>query len=325
MVGCRLPAFYELSARGCNPSRGPPRSGDAGWKAPPGRGAGWLDGDAGPGRTIRRRPATATVSPLWYDHESAPRAVIMGIRRDRGAAGRFLAAAWKVVATAAAFVIVLLASAYFTMRLVQIGARVTVPDLTGMTLDEAGEALTPLSLMAEVAAEHHDERLEQGRILAQEPPAGGPIKKFRKVKVVASLGPRVFTIPELRGQLLSSALIALEAEGLRPGRIAYAYTPLADAGVVVAQDPPPEGESLGHAGVSLLVGKGVRDPLFVMPSFKGVRLGLVSETLERHGLRLGSVRRELAPWAPSGQVTGQYPEAGYPVSRRDTITLVVSN
>ena len=238
---------------------------------------------------------------------------------------RFLVVAGTYIAVAAAFLIVMMTSGYFTMRLVQIGRTVTVPDVTGLSIDQAQEALVPMSLVVEVAAENHDARLEQGRILAQEPPAGAQIKKFRKVKVVTSLGPKLFTVPDVRGQLLRSALIALEAEGLRPGRIAYAHTSLAKTDVVVSQDPPPEGESLGHAGVSLLVSKGAREPAFVMPSLTGLRGGDVAEVLGDHGLRLGSVRRELAPWTPRGRITGQYPEAGYPVSRGDTISLVVSN
>ncbi|HXI04232.1 MAG TPA: PASTA domain-containing protein, partial [Candidatus Saccharimonadales bacterium] len=169
----------------------------------------------------------------------------METRMLRGTVARILVVAGKITAVAVAFFIVMAASGYFTIRLVQVGRRVTVPDVTNMTLAEAQQALVPRSLMVEVAAEHYDERMEAGRIIAQEPPAGAPIKKYRKVKVITSLGPRLFKVPELRGQLLRSALIALQAEGLRPGLTAYTHTGLAEAGVVVAQDPPPEGESFG--------------------------------------------------------------------------------
>lgn len=248
----------------------------------------------------------------------------MGTRKERGRTVRMLVAAGKIIFVAACFLTVMGVSGYLTIRQEQVGARVEVPDVTGMTLEEAAEALGPRSLFVDVAAEKHDARMEEGRILAQEPPAGGPIKKFRKVKVVTSLGPKVYTVPDLRGQLLRSALIALEAEGLRPGRIAYAHSRLAEPDVVVAQDPPPDGESLGHAGVSLLVSQGSRDPVYVMPSLKGLTERQVESMAEEHGLRLGSVRRELDPWIPRGQVSQQYPEAGYPVARGDSISIVVS-
>jgi serine/threonine-protein kinase len=194
-----------------------------------------------------------------------------------------------------------------------------------MDFDRATEAVVPLSLIVEVAAEKYDERVEEGRILAQEPPAGGPIKRFRKVKVVTSLGPKVYRVPDLRGQQVRSALIALEAEGLRAGNVAYAHTALAEPDVVVAQDPPPEGESLGYAGVSLLVSRGPRAPVFVMPSLNGLLAGRAADVIEGHGLRIGAIRRELSPYTARGLVTGQYPEAGFPVARGDSVNLVVSN
>ena len=230
----------------------------------------------------------------------------------------------KLALLGAAFVVVLLASGYFSMRLALQGRSVTVPDVTGMTSLEAEEALVRSDLFLEVAAEKYDDRLEAGRILAQAPAIGASIKKFRKVKVVTSLGPRVFKIPELSGQLLRSALIGLEGEGLRVGRVVYAHTPIAAADEVVSQDPPPAGESLGHSGVSLLVSKGPRESVYVMPDLSGLDVGEVTGLLRARGLSVGSVSREPHAWLPRGAISRQYPEPGYPVSTGDPITLVAS-
>lgn len=230
----------------------------------------------------------------------------------------------KLMFLGAAFMTVLLTSGYFSMRLALQGRRVTVPDVTGMTTLEAEEALVRSDLYLEVAAEKYDDRLEAGRILAQDPVIGAAIKKFRKVKVVTSLGPRVFKIPELSGHLLRSALIELEAEGLRAGHVVYAHTPEAGADVVVTQDPPPSGESLGHSGVSLLVSKGPRESVYVMPDLAGLEVNSVAAQLRAQGLSVGSIRREPHAWLPRGAVSRQYPEPGYPVSTSDPITLVAS-
>jgi len=230
----------------------------------------------------------------------------------------------KLAFLGAAFVTVLMTSGYFSMRLALQERRVTVPDVTGMTTLEAEQSLVRSDLYLEVAAEKYDDRLEAGRILAQDPAIGAAIKKFRKVKVVTSLGPRVFKIPELSGHLLRSALIKLEAEGLRAGHVVYAHTPEAGADVVVTQDPPPAGESLGHAGVSLLVSKGPREAVYVMPDLLGLDVNDVASRLRAQGLSVGSIRREPHAWLPRGAVSRQYPERGYPVSASDPITLVAS-
>lgn len=236
----------------------------------------------------------------------------------------FAALLGKTVAVALAFVTVTVLSGYFTMRLALQAREITVPDVAGMTLRQAEEALGGRELYLEVAAEKHDSRVDQGRVLAQDPPAGAALKKFRKVKVVTSLGPKLFKIPDLSGHLLRSALVRLEAEGLRPGRIAHAHTSIAETDQVVSQDPPPAGESLGHSGVSLLVSKGPRRAVYVMPDLRGRRLSDVARRLETRGLKLGAVRREPHAWLARGAIAEQYPRPGYPVASGDSISLVVT-
>jgi serine/threonine-protein kinase len=231
----------------------------------------------------------------------------------------------KFALVSAAFVAVLLGSGYFAMRTALLGRQITVPDVTGMEVAAAQEALQRRELFIEAASERHDDRVEKGRILAQDPPAGASLKKYRKVKVVTSLGPKVFKVPDVRGMSLRSAQIKLQDEGLRTGSLAYAHTLVADADVVVSQDPLPTGESLGEAGVSFLVSKGAREPVYVMPDLTGRRPDEARRALEARGIRVGGVRRERRTWTESGTVSRQYPEAGHPVSRGQIVSLVVGD
>jgi serine/threonine-protein kinase len=236
---------------------------------------------------------------------------------------RLAAATVKFALLSAAFVTVLLASGYVAMRMALLGRQVTVPDVTGMTLAQAQESLLAQELFLEATTQRNDDRLERGRILAQEPGAGSPIKKYRKVKVVTSLGPKVFKVPDARGQSLRSARLLLQGEGLRIGHIAYAFAPNADADMVLSQDPLPSGESLGEGGVSLLVSKGARGATYVMPDLTGRAADPVQRSLRARGLKIGSVRRQRLPGVERGAVARQYPEAGYPVGAGDIISLVV--
>lgn len=230
----------------------------------------------------------------------------------------------KIGFVSVCFVTVMGISGYFAIRLSVRGTRVIVPDVMGLTLTEAEQRLIREDLILDVAAEKYDDQVEAGRILAQQPGAEAPIKKYRKVKVVTSLGARVFKIPELGGNLLRSALVKLEGEGLKPGRIVHAHTPLASTDEIVSQDPPPAGESLGHGGVSLLVSKGPREAVYVMPDVVGLDFRDVTRAFRQHGLALGGVRREPHAWLPKDAISRQYPEAGYPVAVGDPISLVVS-
>lgn len=242
-----------------------------------------------------------------------------GQRRAR----RLVVTIAKLGATSIAFVAIFLTSGYLTMRLALVGSGVTVPDVTGLTAAAAQESLTREELFLESAAQRHDDRLESGRVLAQEPAAGSKIKKFRKVKVVMSLGPQVFKVPDVRGQSLPAARISIESEGLRTGRVAYTTAPVGDAGLVISQDPLASGESLGESGVSLLVSKGPRESVYVMPDLTGLASGPAEAALRARGLKFGVVRKERGPRSASGTIVRQYPEAGYPVAAGDAVSLVV--
>jgi len=248
---------------------------------------------------------------------------VKNLAENRSRARRVAFVAAKIVAAGIAFMAIFLTSGYLTMRLALMGSGVTVPDVTGLTATAASESLLKDQLFLETTAQRHDDRLESGRVLAQEPPAGSKIKKYRKVKVVMSLGPRVFKVPDVRGQSLRAARLAIESEGLKAGRVAYASTPLVESGVVVSQDPLPSGENLGESGVSLLVSKGPREPVYVMPRLVGLDSAAVQPALRARGLKIGLVRRDRASSAAAGTIVKQYPEAGYPVAAGDAISLVI--
>jgi beta-lactam-binding protein with PASTA domain len=92
---------------------------------------------------------------------------------------------------------------------------------------------------------------------------------------------------------------------------------------VIAQDPRPSSEIFRGDRVSLLVSRGPRDAVWVMPDLTGQEAEQVRRLLSEKGLRLGQSRSQPSS-APAGTVVGQFPQPGFPVSRRDPITLVIS-
>lgn len=239
------------------------------------------------------------------------------------------------VAICGVLALVFAGSFYLTMRLVFVGREITVPDLAGLSLEEARAELNHVELYMESVAERHDDRVPKDHVSAQDPPAGTTIKTGRKVRVTVSLGPLTVAIPRLEGQTLRGAEIAVQRDGLSLGRIAYAHVEGAPAGLVLAQDPPPaqpdgqgsgEGEEAAGSGdgrLNLLVSRGPRETIYVMPDFTRRSLEDVRRAAERAGLRLGAIRRERVSGVPRGTVVRQYPQAGHPVSRQDIISLVL--
>ena len=241
---------------------------------------------------------------------------------------------WLAVLSAA-IAGVFIGSFYIAMQVTFAGREVVVPELIGLTVDEARATLNRSELYLEAAAERHDDRVGKGLVRSQDPPAGATIKKSRKVKVSVSLGPLEASIPELRGQRLRTARLALEREGLSVGHVTASHERAAPADSVMSQDPLPEGaEAEGSSGarvsdggriaVDLLVSRGPAEALYVMPDLSRRRMEEVSAFARRAGLRLGAVRRERSPGAPRGTVIKHYPPSGHPIGRQDIISLVVS-
>jgi serine/threonine-protein kinase len=238
---------------------------------------------------------------------------------------RYLLTALKIGLIGAGLAVLAAVSAYVTVRRTVSGGDVLVPDVTQLAAAEAEAALRTQGLLLETAGERNDPLVEPGRVLAQEPPAGASIKRGRKVKVILSLGVKGGAIPDLRGSAARSAQIALQQQGLRVAGQVYAYSARDAENLVIAQDPV-AGE-FGHAEgrVGLLVSRGRRPLVYVMPDLTGRSRDEAVRFLARAGLRAGPVRREAAdPRWSSDTVVAQRPEAGYPVRSGDVVTLTVS-
>jgi eukaryotic-like serine/threonine-protein kinase len=237
---------------------------------------------------------------------------------------RYLIKALKIALLGAALAMIAAMSAYLTVRRAVSGRDVLVPDLTQMTTGEAEAVLRKQGLLLETLAERHDPRVEPGRVLAQDPPAGASIKIDRKVKVVLSLGDKGAKIPELRGNAARSAQIALQQQGLRLAGQVYAYSSKESENLVIAQDPLAGEFGLKEGKVALLVSRGRRPAVFVMPDLTGRPQEEALRFLNRAGLRPGPARRDASAASAPGTVVGQRPEAGYPVRAGDLVTITVA-
>jgi beta-lactam-binding protein with PASTA domain len=238
---------------------------------------------------------------------------------------RYLTTAIKLVLFGTALAVVAAVSAYLTVRRSVSGRDVLVPDLTRLSTDEAEAVLRKQGLVLEQVSERHDPQVEAGRILVQEPAAGSSIKIDRKIKVVVSLGDKGGMVPDLRGSAARGAQISLQQQGLRVVDQAFAYSQKEPENLVIAQDPLAGEAGLREGTVSLLVSRGRRPLVFVMPDVTGRPQQEVMRFLTRAGLRPGPPQRDPSPGeAPAGTVTAQRPEAGYPVRAGDMVVLTVA-
>ncbi|WP_293767812.1 Stk1 family PASTA domain-containing Ser/Thr kinase [uncultured Corynebacterium sp.] len=91
-----------------------------------------------------------------------------------------------------------------------------VPDLSGLTLEEAMQALTDAGLeLDEDIEEDTNKEVPKGQIISQSPSGGLQLSKGSKVKVKVSKGQSTTKVAKVEGLDMSSAKATLEAQGFK--------------------------------------------------------------------------------------------------------------
>jgi serine/threonine-protein kinase len=230
--------------------------------------------------------------------------------------------AGKVLLLGGALVLTYTLFALASMRIALKTREVMVPQLAGMTVNDASTALAEVGLSLKVEEGRKvDPKVPPGQILAQDPPSGSRTRRERSVRAWISAGPRSTIVPALVGESERSAQIRASQQGFVVGPTAEIRSADYALGAVVAQNPPPKSKS---DTVSLLVNRGERAATYVMPDLIGVNGDRVADLLRARGFRVAVVGDHPYPGVPGGIVLRQNPQAGFQIAPGEAISIEVS-
>lgn len=230
--------------------------------------------------------------------------------------------AGKVLVLLAALGGTFLLFAFLAVRITVRSTEVSVPDLSGRTVNEASARLEDLGLMLRVDGNRRvDPKVPAGQILQQDPPPGMHVRQQRSVHVWISEGEAATIVPALVGQGQRAAEVRLAQDGLTVAAVAEIRSHDYPPDAVVAQDPQPGAHS---ATVALLVNRGERGVSYVMPDLIGVDGDRASDLLRTRGFRVAVVGTQPYPGVPAGIVIRQTPAGGFQVGPGEAIALEVS-
>ncbi len=218
------------------------------------------------------------------------------------------------------------ATAYVSFNLFVRRGAMTVPELAGMTSEEATRLLSDQGLRYRAAepAGRWSAQVPEGRIIESRPRAGGFVKRGSAVEVVLSLGARQASVPNLAGKAMSAAQLTVHAEGLELGDTLAIASSLGEPGTIVGQDPPPGASVLAGTRVDVLLAQDSPAETYVMPDLVYRRYEPVRRYFEGGGFRLGSIKFEPYEGISEGTILRQNPLPGHPLRKRDVISLVVA-
>ncbi len=203
-------------------------------------------------------------------------------------------------------------------------SKVKVPDVVGMTEEEAKEALNKKGLGITVTYEE-SEKYEKGLVCEQNPEEGERVEKNTTVEVVVSskLVGEEITVPDVSGMDEESAQKTLEGEGLTVGTSEFIYSSDYAEGEVI-KTTPAAGSKVGKdTEIIMQVSRG--EEKISVPNVKGEKDSTAQSTLKNAGLTIGKVTYQYDDSVSKGLVISQSIGGGEKVSKGTSIDLVVSN
>jgi len=197
---------------------------------------------------------------------------------------------------------------------------VTVPSLTGMTIDDATKRLEKAGFKLKQGEARPSEGAPPGTIIEQSPLGGALTNPGTTVSVVTSAGQKEVVIPETRGMTRRDAERALEGAGLSVGAVQQQSSDSA-RGTVLATSPA-AGSKVPAGAVTLVLSSGPQS--VTLPNVVGRSYADARSALEQIGLLVNGSGLDSASTSPAGTVVSQTPSAGRTVPSGTTVQLRIS-
>ena len=203
------------------------------------------------------------------------------------------------------------------------GRRVAVPDIVGMSEDQAQLALEKQGLDWGTPERVYSDTVPAGSIVSCQPKAGQKVGLGQAVTATVSRGVETKTVPDVVRKTKDQATAAITAAGLTLGDVTEEYSASVESGKVISCDPK-AGKVIKHTEkVSLVVSKG-KEPATI-PDVTGMSEDEAKKVLEDAGLKKGKVSKGYSDSVAKGNIISSSPIAGASgYYKGDSVDLTVS-
>lgn len=181
----------------------------------------------------------------------------------------------------------------FLMIYTHHGQKKTVPDLYGMTIEEASKTARKAKMQFQLVDSIYTSIVQRGHVLEQNPPAGYKAKKNRKIScIINAFNPEMVEMPALVGLSRRQAESIMETAGLEVGKLSYVPDLAVD--IVLKQYyhglEIEAGDSIQKGSViDLDLGKGLSNQRTLVPDLVGKYLNEAEKEITGASLILGAV------------------------------------
>lgn len=203
---------------------------------------------------------------------------------------------------------------------------IEVPDLKGLTFDEAKEQLNAKGLGIKNAGTVASDQYDEGQIVSQTPDALTKAEANTTVEVTLSSGKGEVSVPSVTGMDETTAYNTLTNSGFTPVKD-YAYSADVAQGNVIEQSPNAGSPAKAGDNVKIVISRGVEQAeatSVAVPGVTGLTEDAARSAIQNVGLAVGNVSSAYSDSVASGQIISQSPVTDTAVDAGTAVDFVVS-
>src|SRR6202011_1346323 len=202
-------------------------------------------------------------------------------------------------------------------------AKMTVPNVEGLTQDAATTAITAAKLAVGTVTQQSSNTVATGKVISQDPTSGNSVAQGSSVNLVISSGPQMVTVPNVEGLAQDAATTAITAAKLTGGTVTQQSSNTVATGNVISQDPASGNSVAQGSPVNLVVSSAPQT--VTAPNVEGLPQDAATTAITAVKLMGGTVTQQSSNTVATGNVISQEPASGSSVAQGSPVNLVISS
>lgn len=213
---------------------------------------------------------------------------------------------------------------FFVIKAILIVPEVSVPDLLGLSEEDAREKAKESGVLLSVKERDYNNDYDEGEIYYQSEEAGSKVKKNYPLEVSISKGSKSSVIPNILGKYTIEATAMLNDMDLEKGDVTSQYSDTVPSGKIISQYPEANKEVDSGTKVDFVVSKGPEKKYTIVPNVIGFNVETAKGILTANSLNQGTIDYKYSDEYEANVVINQSHQAGKEVEENIYVNLVVS-
>lgn len=202
------------------------------------------------------------------------------------------------------------------------GTSVEVPDVRGMTYEEAADELDKVGLKISEGDLVYSSEYELGEVVSTDPTPGSMAKTNSIVEVNICKGAEAGTVPDLIDKTLDEATDLIDRYGFKLGNVETKVSSK-PKDTVIEQDPKGGAETTPGGYINIVISDGTGKEEAEVPYLIGKDIETAKQLITTAGFVVGEITYGASSEYDLGQVTKQQYEAGAMLAKGSTIDIKV--